>query len=245
MNVKRSAPPKKDSNTEKKQFWSKKSGLARKHMLTAKKTNNVGWQKMLKKRMSKYHSHMESFAELVQIAEAYKGKGLWYNIQQKKKKMGKNYRPSKPGSPGRPTEEALKKAQMAEALIQSRKPKKVLAERCAMGSEENDEEFEDDYFSPGISIFRLSSSPYKVEFFPEPVNPEGIISHNSMGDHMVQYNNKDIFWERNPIMTKRGVSSNPDFGELNQRTGTWMFKWFGDIKVSGFIEGEDFIFVKR
>jgi len=40
-----------------------------------------------------------------------KGKGLWYNIQQKKKRMGKNYRPAKPGSPDRPTPEALKKAQ--------------------------------------------------------------------------------------------------------------------------------------
>jgi len=40
-----------------------------------------------------------------------KNKGLWYNIQQKKKRMGKNYRPAKPGSPDRPTPEALKKAQ--------------------------------------------------------------------------------------------------------------------------------------
>jgi len=40
-----------------------------------------------------------------------KNKGLWYNIQQKKKRMGKNYRPAKPGSKDRPTEEALKKAQ--------------------------------------------------------------------------------------------------------------------------------------
>jgi len=40
-----------------------------------------------------------------------KNKGLWYNIQQKKKRMGKNYRPAKPGSPDRPTQEALKKAQ--------------------------------------------------------------------------------------------------------------------------------------
>ena len=40
-----------------------------------------------------------------------KSKGLWYNIQQKKKRMGKNYRPAKPGSKNRPTEEALKKAQ--------------------------------------------------------------------------------------------------------------------------------------
>jgi len=40
-----------------------------------------------------------------------KNKGLWYNIQQKKKRMGKNYRPAKPGSKDRPTQEALKKAQ--------------------------------------------------------------------------------------------------------------------------------------
>jgi len=40
-----------------------------------------------------------------------KNKGLWHNIQQKKKRMGKNYRPAKPGSPDRPTEKALKKAQ--------------------------------------------------------------------------------------------------------------------------------------
>jgi hypothetical protein len=40
-----------------------------------------------------------------------KNKGLWYNIQQKKKRMGKKYRPAKPGSPDRPSQEALKKAQ--------------------------------------------------------------------------------------------------------------------------------------
>jgi len=40
-----------------------------------------------------------------------KSKGLWYNIQQKKKRMGKNYRPAPEGSKDRPTQEALKKAQ--------------------------------------------------------------------------------------------------------------------------------------
>jgi len=45
-----------------------------------------------------------------------KSKGLWYNIQQKKKRMGKNYRPAKPGSKDRPTQEALKKAQAADYL---------------------------------------------------------------------------------------------------------------------------------
>jgi len=45
-----------------------------------------------------------------------KNKGLWYNIQQKKKRMGKNYRPAKPGSKDRPTQEALKKAQGSDYL---------------------------------------------------------------------------------------------------------------------------------
>ena len=122
---------------------------------------------------------------------------------------------------------------MIEALIQSRKPKKVLSE--------GDEEFEDDYFSPGISIFRWSSSPYKVEFFPKPLNPEGIISHNStFRPHLgVVLDNKDIFWRQN------WWQFNPDFGELNQRTGAWSFNWNDVQNASGFIEGEDFIFVKR
>lgn len=43
-----------------------------------------------------------------------KSKGLWYNIQQKKKRMGKNYRPAPEGSKDRPTQEALKKAQASD-----------------------------------------------------------------------------------------------------------------------------------
>ena len=45
-----------------------------------------------------------------------KSKGLWYNIQQKKKKMGKNYRPAPEGSKDRPTPEAIKKAQASDYL---------------------------------------------------------------------------------------------------------------------------------
>ena len=43
-----------------------------------------------------------------------KNKGLWYNIQQKKKRMGKNYKPAKPGSSSRPSKEAFEKAQAEE-----------------------------------------------------------------------------------------------------------------------------------
>ncbi len=45
-----------------------------------------------------------------------KNKGLWYNIQQKKKRMGKKYRPAPVGSPDRPSQDALKKAQAADYL---------------------------------------------------------------------------------------------------------------------------------
>jgi len=41
-------------------------------------------------------------------------KGLWYNIQQKKKKMGKNYKPAKPGEKDYPEKNALERAQAEE-----------------------------------------------------------------------------------------------------------------------------------
>ena len=43
--------------------------------------------------------------------DASKRKGLWDNIREKKKRMGKNYKPAQPGSPNRPDSESWKKAQ--------------------------------------------------------------------------------------------------------------------------------------
>ena len=40
--------------------------------------------------------------------------GLWENIQKKKKRMGKNYKPAKPGDKDYPSKEAIKKAQSAD-----------------------------------------------------------------------------------------------------------------------------------
>jgi hypothetical protein len=37
--------------------------------------------------------------------------GLWDNIRKKKQRMGKNYKPAKPGSPDRPSKDAWEKAQ--------------------------------------------------------------------------------------------------------------------------------------
>jgi hypothetical protein len=54
-------------------------------------------------------------SEEVEISlEAEAAKGLWYNIQKKKERMGKNYKPAKPGDKGYPEKEAWKKAQAEE-----------------------------------------------------------------------------------------------------------------------------------
>ena len=43
---------------------------------------------------------------------------LWENIRKKKERMGKNYRPAKPGDKDRPSQEALKRAQAAPDVMQ-------------------------------------------------------------------------------------------------------------------------------
>ena len=60
-----------------------------------------------------------------QISEAGKT-GLWENIRKKKEKMGKNYRPAKPGSPDRPSKKAWEKAQAAIELTYTEAEKKTL-----------------------------------------------------------------------------------------------------------------------
>ena len=60
-----------------------------------------------------------------QISEAGKT-GLWENIRKKKQRMGKNYRPAKPGSKDRPSKEAWQKAQAAIELTYTEAEKKTL-----------------------------------------------------------------------------------------------------------------------
>lgn len=50
--------------------------------------------------------------DLVEIEGAKKG--LWDNIREKKKRMGKNYKPAKIGDKDRPDPESFKKAQADE-----------------------------------------------------------------------------------------------------------------------------------
>lgn len=54
----------------------------------------------IKSRLGKSGEGEQSFAE----------SGLWHNIHAKRKRMGKNYRPAKPGEKGRPKPEAWKNA---------------------------------------------------------------------------------------------------------------------------------------
>ena len=57
----------------------------------------------------------DSEQEVEETEETAEAKtGLWENIRKKKKRMGKNYKPAKPGSKDRPSKEAWKKAQSAD-----------------------------------------------------------------------------------------------------------------------------------
>lgn len=67
MNTKRSTAKKTDNKSEKNAFWRKKSAIARKHMKRAKATGNGGWVKMLKKRISKYQSHISEHYTFDQV----------------------------------------------------------------------------------------------------------------------------------------------------------------------------------
>ena len=53
-------------------------------------------------------------SEEISSLETEAGKGLWYNIQKKKERMGKNYKAAKPGDKDYPKQGALKKAQANE-----------------------------------------------------------------------------------------------------------------------------------
>lgn len=64
-----------------------------------------------KKSVTKVTKGEEENAEEKAIQEEEVDAGLWENIQKKKKRMGKNYKPAKPGDKDYPSKEAIKKAQ--------------------------------------------------------------------------------------------------------------------------------------
>jgi hypothetical protein len=75
--------------------------------------------------------------------EADAKKGLWENIRDKKRRMGKNYRPAKPGDKDRPTKEALEKAKGELTEDQKKLPpaiQKAILKKMGKKSKEKKEE---------------------------------------------------------------------------------------------------------
>lgn len=66
--------------------------------------------KMTKGEEQSFEDLEDEMVEFLDESDA-KGKGLWHNIREKKKREGKNYRPAKPGDKDYPDPKALKKAQ--------------------------------------------------------------------------------------------------------------------------------------
>ena len=56
----------------------------------------------------------EEAAEQIPEEESEAKKGLWENIRDKKKRMGKKYKAAKPGDKDRPSKKAWKKAQSTD-----------------------------------------------------------------------------------------------------------------------------------
>lgn len=71
------------------------------------------WTKKSVTKVTKGEEELEEeMLDLLDESESKKSKpGLWENIRKKKKRMGKNYKPAKPGDKDRPDEKSWKKAQ--------------------------------------------------------------------------------------------------------------------------------------
>jgi hypothetical protein len=105
--------------------------------------------------------------EITISMEADAKKGLWYNIQKKKERLGQNYKAAKPGDKDYPKQDALKKAQAGEedwdgisfwdqAELLKIWPELSKAEEVEMETEESElEEYKSDFL--GMSIGSLRS----------------------------------------------------------------------------------------
>ena len=73
------------------------------------------WSKKSVTKVTKGEEAEEEVEEEIVDEETSEAKnGLWDNIRKKKKRMGKKYKPAKPGDKDRPSKEAWKKAQSAD-----------------------------------------------------------------------------------------------------------------------------------
>jgi hypothetical protein len=115
--------------------------------------------------------------------ESEANKGLWYNIQKKKERMGKNYKPAKPGDKDYPKQGALKKAQANEeewdgitfwdgSELLKIWPDLSKAEEMMESEESEMEEYKNEYLE--MSIGSLNSIKTHAENILNALNDENV-----------------------------------------------------------------------
>ena len=174
-----------------------------------------------------------------------KNKGLWYNIQQKKKRMGKNYKPAKPGSPDRPSQEALKKAQASDYLNENYEwdgetefdQNELLRLDPSLAQVEEMEDIEDEY------------EDYKEDFYGMIVGSiNSIYQHaknvmDKVNDPMVKENLTEPFLQsmaalaedymitiHNYVMFNKENAEVEEMEEMDEMEGSTMFKVGDKVK---------------
>lgn len=172
-----------------------------------------------------------------------KGKGLWYNIQQKKKRMGKNYRPAPEGSKDRPTQEALKKAQASDYFNEEYEwdgetefDQVVFLEDKSLAQVEEVEDIEDEY------------EDYKEDFYGMIVGSINSIYQHSkniidkLNDPMVKENLTEPFLQQMAILAEDYMitihnfvmfnreEEEPEENEMEEVESSTMFKVGDKVK---------------
>ena len=174
-----------------------------------------------------------------------KGKGLWYNIQQKKKRMGKNYRPAPEGSKDRPTQEALKKAQASDYLNEEYEwdgetefdQAELIKMDASLAQVEEMEDIEDEY------------EDYKEDFYGMIVGSiNSIYQHaknvmDKVNDPMVKENLTEPFLQsmaalaedymitiHNYVMFNKENEEGEEVNEMEQSESSMMFKVGDKVK---------------
>ena len=195
-----------------------------------------------KKSVTDYTKGSEEETSLEAEIQA-KGKGLWYNIQQKKKRMGKNYRPAPEGSKDRPTKEALKKAQASDYLNEEYEwdgetefDQVVFLEDKSLAQVEEVEDIEDEF------------EDYKEDFYGMIVGSINSIYQHSknvmdkLNDPMVKENLTEPFLQsmaalaedymitiHNYVMFNKG-DEEPEEMEIEESEASTMFKIGDKVK---------------
>ena len=173
-----------------------------------------------------------------------KGKGLWYNIQQKKKRMGKNYRPAPEGSKDRPSQEAIKRAQASDYLNEEYEwdgetefDQIVFLEDKSLAQVEEVEDIEDEY------------EDYKEDFYGMIVGSINSIYQHSknvmdkINDPMVKENLTEPFLQsmaalaedymitiHNYVMFNKENEEGEEMNEMEESESSMMFKVGDKVK---------------